>query len=199
MRIAGAIAGVMILAATASGGSALASARRTFRPEGPCMSMRPAVTGPPARSSSRARSATTARRSRSTRTARPTITATSSGSRSTRFEVDSAALNAKTNHAQPVVNKTTCSIHLSGTGPVTFFNGTGLYQGIKGKALITVSYGGVGPRYKSGSHKGQCNFDNNTPPVAQYASITGPAPSRSPDRSSTSRSPGRCAGGGSGQ
>ena len=90
------------------------------------------------------------------------------------FEVDSTALNAKTNHAQPIVNKSTCSIHLTGTGPVTFFNGTGLYKGIKGKALITISYGGVGPRYRSGTHKGQCNFDNNTPPVAQYASITGP-------------------------
>jgi hypothetical protein len=57
---------------------------------------------------------------------------------------------------------------------VTFFNGTGLYKGITGKALITVSYGVVGPHYKSGPHNGQCNFDHNTPPLAQYASITGP-------------------------
>ena len=90
------------------------------------------------------------------------------------FEVDSTALNAKTNHAQPFFNKTTCSAHFAGTGPVTFFNGTGLYKGIKGKALITVSYGFVGPHYKGGPHKGQCNFGQTTPPLAQYASITGP-------------------------
>jgi hypothetical protein len=90
------------------------------------------------------------------------------------FEVNSTVLNAKTNHAQPMVDKATCSFRFTGTGPVTLFNGTGLYQGIKGKVNITISFGGVGSLYKSGPHKGQCNMSNNAPLVAQYGSITGP-------------------------
>ena len=90
------------------------------------------------------------------------------------FEVDSTALNAKTNHSQPIVNKATCSIHFSGSGPVTLFNGTGMYKGLKGKVLITINYGGVSTLFKSGPHKGQCNLSNTAPLVAQYASITGP-------------------------
>jgi hypothetical protein len=90
------------------------------------------------------------------------------------FEVDSTTLNAKTNHAQPMINKGTCSFRFSGTAPVTLFNGTGLYTGIKGKVLITISFGAVGSVYKSGPHKGQCNMSESSPPLAQYASITGP-------------------------
>jgi hypothetical protein len=90
------------------------------------------------------------------------------------FEVNSTVLNGKTNHAQPVVNRATCSFQFTGSGPVTLFNGTGLYKGIKGKVLITISFGAVGSLYKSGPHKGQCNLSNNAPLVAQYGSITGP-------------------------
>jgi hypothetical protein len=90
------------------------------------------------------------------------------------FEVNSAALNAKTNHARPIFDTTTCSFRFAGTGPVTLFNGTGLYKGIKGKVLITISYGAVGSLKKSGPHKGQCNLSNNAPTLAQYAAITGP-------------------------
>ena len=90
------------------------------------------------------------------------------------FEVNSTTLNAKANHAQPTFNRATCSFRFTATGPVTLFNGTGLYQGIKGKVVITISYGGVGSLYKSGPHKGKCNMSNNAPLAAQYASITGP-------------------------
>ena len=90
------------------------------------------------------------------------------------FEVNSTVLNAKTNHAQPIFNKATCSFRFAGTGPVTLFNGTGLYKGIKGKVLITVSFGAVGSSYTSGPHKGQCNLSNNAPTLAQWGSITGP-------------------------
>ncbi len=89
------------------------------------------------------------------------------------FEVNATALNAKTDHAQPTVNKTTCTFEFTGTGPVTLFNGTGLYEGISGTLRITVTFAGVGPVYGTGTHKGQCNFSNNAPLVAQYASIMG--------------------------
>jgi hypothetical protein len=90
------------------------------------------------------------------------------------FEVNSTALNAKTRNAQPIINTTTCSFRFTGTDPVTLFNGTGLYAGLKGKVLITLSFGGVGPLYKSGPHKGQCNMSNNAPALAQWGTITGP-------------------------
>jgi hypothetical protein len=176
MRIAGAIAGVMILAATVSGGSAFASQTENMPTggavyvhatggEGPVGTI--IITGAIGDYGKTLSVDKDGKTDNNGNFVRITL-------HQGTFEVDSTALNAKTNHAQPIVNKSTCSIHLTGTGPVTFFNGTGLYKGIKGKALITISYGGVGPRYRSGTHKGQCNFDNNTPPVAQYASITGP-------------------------
>ncbi len=90
------------------------------------------------------------------------------------FEVDSTTLNAKTNHARPSVDRATCSFRFTGTGPVTLFNGTGLYKGIKGKVMITISFGGIGPFYKSGPHKGQCNMSDSAPLLAQYGSISGP-------------------------
>ncbi len=90
------------------------------------------------------------------------------------FEVNSTVLNAKTNHARPTINKATCSFRFSATAPVTLFNGTGLYAGIKGKVMITISFGVVGPLAKSGPNRGHCNMSENAAPLAQYASITGP-------------------------
>ena len=75
------------------------------------------------------------------------------------FEVNSTALNAKTAKAQPTVNRSTCSFDFTGTGPVTLFNGTGLYAGISGTLSITITFAGVGPLYTSGKHKGQCNSE----------------------------------------
>ena len=91
------------------------------------------------------------------------------------FEVDSTALNATTAKLPPkILNNTTCSMLFTGTAPVKLYNGTGLYQGLKGTATITVSFGGISPFYTSGTHKGQCNTSHNAKPIAQWASITGP-------------------------
>jgi hypothetical protein len=89
------------------------------------------------------------------------------------FLVNATKLNAKINHLQPTVNKATCSVSASGTGPVSLSNGTGLYAGISGNLKITVTFAFVGPRLSSGPHKGQCNESNNAPALAQYQSITG--------------------------
>jgi hypothetical protein len=90
------------------------------------------------------------------------------------FEVNSVALNKKTNNAPPtLVNRTTCSYGFGASGPVTLFNGTGLYTGISGTLRITQTFAAVGPPYKSGPKKGQCNMSNNAQPAAIYGSITG--------------------------
>jgi hypothetical protein len=89
------------------------------------------------------------------------------------FEIDSTALNAKLNKAHGVFNKSTCSFSFSGSGRVTFFNGSGLYQGISGSADITLSFGGIGPRLTAGAHKGQCNPSQNAKPLSQYGAIIG--------------------------
>lgn len=89
------------------------------------------------------------------------------------FTVDSTALNQGTNNAQPTVNTATCSATQTGSGPVTLMGGTGLYAGISGTINIIETYAFIGPLYKSGAKKGQCNLSNNVRPVAQYSSTTG--------------------------
>ena len=90
------------------------------------------------------------------------------------FEVNSVALNQKTNNAPPtMVNTTTCSFDFGGSGPVTLFNGTGMYTGITGTLNITEKFGGIGPVFTSGPKKGQCNMGENVQPIAFYGSITG--------------------------
>jgi hypothetical protein len=90
------------------------------------------------------------------------------------FEVNSVALNKKTNDAPPtVVNKETCSFEFGGSGPVTLFNGTGAYAGISGTLQITQTFAGIGPLYKTGPKQGTCNMSNSAQPVAFWASITG--------------------------
>ena len=90
------------------------------------------------------------------------------------FEIDSTALNTQTSDPAPqVANQATCSATFSASGPVTFFNGTGLYKGISGTANLTITFGGVGSRYKSGAKKGQCKPGDVTNPRAQYGFVTG--------------------------
>jgi hypothetical protein len=89
------------------------------------------------------------------------------------FEVDSTALNKRMANQRPQVqNIATCSIAGSGTGPVKFFNGTGLYKGITGTANVTMTFTGVGGRYQSGAKKGQCEQDNGAP-LAMLGSVIG--------------------------
>jgi hypothetical protein len=88
------------------------------------------------------------------------------------FEVNSVQLNKLINAAPPMMaNATTCSVEFGGSGPVTLFNGTGMYAGIAGTIRITEKFAGVGPRYASGPKKGQCN--NNAQPISFWGSITG--------------------------
>jgi hypothetical protein len=55
---------------------------------------------------------------------------------------------------------------------VTFSRGTGLYNGISGTANVTLTFGGVGSRYKSGPKKGQCKQGGQSP-RASFGFVTG--------------------------
>jgi hypothetical protein len=87
------------------------------------------------------------------------------------FEINSTTLDAKANSSQPTFYKATCSALDSVTGPVTLFNGTGLYKGISGTLSITETYAFISPLSTSGENKGQCNL--SAQPISQYSSITG--------------------------
>ena len=87
------------------------------------------------------------------------------------FEINSTTLNATANSLQPTFYKATCSAQLSATGPVTLFDGTGLYKGITGTLGITETYAFISPLSTSGKNKGQCNL--SAQPISQYSSITG--------------------------
>jgi hypothetical protein len=90
------------------------------------------------------------------------------------FWVDTTALNKKLNSGSTFkTNPNNCSVVFSGSAETTLFNGSGAYKGIGGKVKITVTFAGVQPRFKSGKHKGKCNFGQNTNPLYGYQSITG--------------------------
>jgi hypothetical protein len=89
------------------------------------------------------------------------------------FEIDSTALNRKTTNPHPQVSSdATCSVSVRGSAPVTLLNGTGLYKGISGAVHATLTFTGVGGRYKTGARKGQC-WQGGGRPLAMIGSVTG--------------------------
>jgi hypothetical protein len=90
------------------------------------------------------------------------------------FEVNAVAFNKKAASHGPTIDKATCSAWATARGTITLFDGTGAYAGINGKLTIQTSYAIIGPRFKSGAHKGDCNLSNNARPLAEFAgAITG--------------------------
>lgn len=77
------------------------------------------------------------------------------------------------NHGKFAFAKATCSGVGSAKGPMTLSDGTGLYSGISGTLHLSIVFAEVGPRYKSGKHKGQCNNSNSAKPVASFNVVTG--------------------------
>jgi hypothetical protein len=90
------------------------------------------------------------------------------------FKVDLSIVNKRSNSAAPtLVDKATCSFIFTVSGPVKIMDGTGLYKGISGTVGITETFAGIGPLYKSGAKKGQCNTSNSANPLAQWGEVTG--------------------------
>jgi hypothetical protein len=90
------------------------------------------------------------------------------------FEVNAVTFNKVLDNLQPSVNSVTCTFWAGGSGPVTLFDGTGAYAGIRGTVTVSTSFAAILPRYTTGAKMGQCNMSNNAQPVAQFSgSITG--------------------------
>ncbi len=90
------------------------------------------------------------------------------------FEVNLTVFNEKTAKAPASIeSKATCSFAFTGSGPVTLFNGTGLYAGISGTVTITINYVGYGPLYTSGAKQGTCNTSATAQPSAAKGWIMG--------------------------
>jgi hypothetical protein len=89
--------------------------------------------------------------------------------------VNGTQFNAATNAASPTdFNAATCSGTFVASAPVPVVSGTKEYAGITGSVTLTATFAFVGPFYKSGSKKGQCDTSNNAPqPSGFFASITG--------------------------
>jgi len=88
------------------------------------------------------------------------------------FEIDSTAANKQMANPRPqIASDVTCSVAASGGGPVKLFNGTGLYRGISGTMTVTIAFTGVGARYQTGAHKGQCN--HGPTPLAMLGAVSG--------------------------
>lgn len=91
------------------------------------------------------------------------------------FELDATALNKKLNRSTPPLaeSENNCSAAFSASGPIKFFNGTGLYKGISGTATVTATFGGISPFYTSGAKKGQCNHNASQAPGASFGFVMG--------------------------
>jgi hypothetical protein len=89
------------------------------------------------------------------------------------FEMDVTTLSKTLSDPKPQVqSEATCSGMFTGEGAVTFLKGTGLYKGMSGTANLSVTLGGVDPRYKVGAKKGQCKNGEPTP-RSQFGFVTG--------------------------
>jgi hypothetical protein len=89
------------------------------------------------------------------------------------FEVNATGLWSILDKVQPTIDTATCSGYMSARGPVTLFNGTGLYKGIAGTLYVTATFAAILPRYTSGARKGECNTSDNAEPIVQYSAFTG--------------------------
>lgn len=89
------------------------------------------------------------------------------------FVADATGFFTALNHAKFSFDKATCSVSGRATGPATLSKGTGQYAGISGTLKVSGTFAQVGPRLKSGKHKGQCNPSQNAKPLAVFNAVTG--------------------------
>ena len=67
----------------------------------------------------------------------------------------------------------TCTESVAASATLPFASGTGLYAGVSGSARITVVYGFIVARYKSGAKAGKCNTSMSARTVASQEIVYG--------------------------
>ena len=88
------------------------------------------------------------------------------------FMVDATKFNAASNSVRPVIaSPKNCSVLVSWHAPAAIVSGTRAYKGISGSVNLQGTFAGVGPKFTSGPHKGQCNM--KAEPKALQIAITG--------------------------
>jgi hypothetical protein len=72
------------------------------------------------------------------------------------------------------VNSKTCHVNFTVREKFNFVPNlsTGAFAGASGPGAYQITFAAFVPRFKSGSHKGQCNFGNNVQPLAKGAVAT---------------------------
>ena len=88
--------------------------------------------------------------------------------------VDATGFNAAGNSARPAVaSAKTCSFAVSWSGTASIVSGTSVYNGVTGTLKLHGTFAGISARFKSGSHKGECQMSQNATPKALFVSVTG--------------------------
>jgi hypothetical protein len=74
-------------------------------------------------------------------------------------------------HMTQTANPRTCRFTFTGRQKFSFVPGksTGKFAGATGPGAYQVVFAAFAPRFKSGPHKGQCNFSNNAVPLTKGA------------------------------
>jgi hypothetical protein len=88
------------------------------------------------------------------------------------FLINATTFNAAGNKVRPVIaSRKNCSVLASWHAPASIVSGTGAYKGISGTLKLQGTFAGVGRKFTSGPHKGQCNM--NSEPKALQIAVTG--------------------------
>ena len=111
------------------------------------------------------------------------ITLNSSKSTSSVFRTpagDLAVTHTNSNGTGSIVNPAKCEFRqvIAVTYTVIGSKSTGKFAGASGHGKVTLIFEGDGPKYTSGSKKGQCNQSNNAQPLpaGAFSTFTGAGP-----------------------
>lgn len=89
------------------------------------------------------------------------------------FRMNVAAFTRKMQHSRARIDFATCSASVSVSAPISVYDGSGLYKGIRGKLRITGRFGIIGRRLSTGPRKGLCDHNDNAEPIEVYRSVIG--------------------------
>jgi hypothetical protein len=80
------------------------------------------------------------------------------------FTIDGSSVRKEFEKAKPTLNRSNCSVQVSGSAITPVIDGTGSYTGISGKLKLSFDIGFIAPR-----KRGKCDFSENAKSVAQQS------------------------------